>query len=424
MGHLNKSDYSITLSLGIKESILEYFSYARSALGAFQNYSKRHREIDFLKMRRFLNTTYKTMNEIDSDFMADRLSKLHKNVQTMAKIYDDFLNKSRGSAHSFETIFLQRQEDYVKYEALLTHNADEITVLREQADQFKKSVAEAKDRLKRSPKFLSHYSEKEENLKRLKRRENAVIVRLGHIIEENLIISELIRDFRDFYEDEFIVMFGKYTQNLKPELLSILNAMAFEFDVELWLKARESAVIQNYFKNAYAGDVISSKTYLTYYLKSLDPNKLNEEHKELQKLLDYLNETTPLHCVLYMPAAEDLERFSSALDADNNGIVIHGFSSAKVALEEAFKTRIDILILDLESQGDILENFLELYHKHSMKLKKQAKIVLIATEVNELAINRAEKLGADSLIEREVDTVEIIDIVYDLIKIENTMISQ
>lgn len=418
MGQLNKSDYKIELSIGIKESVQEYFSRSRSAIGAFKNYSRRHREIDFLKMRRFLNTTYKTMNEIDPNFNGEKLAKLHRNVEMMAKVYDEFLQKSRGSGYSYETVFLQQQEDYVHYETLLTHNADEISILRIQAEDLKKKVADAKEKLKNTPRFLSNYGEKEENLKRIKRIENSTIVRLGHIIEENLIISELIKEFRELYEDQFVEVFTKYTHSLKPELLSILNAMAFEFDVELWLKASESTRIQNHFKNAYAGKVISSKTYLSYYLKSLDPLKLNEEHKNLKKLLDYLNEITPLYCVLYTPSEKALEHFTSALSADDNGIVIHGYTNAKVALEQAFKTRINILMLDLEVEANVLKNFLELYKKHTQKLHHQAKVILITTEINESEVAKAEKLGADSLIERGIDAVEIIDTVYDLIKIE------
>ncbi len=413
-----KSDYKIELSIGIKESILEYFSHARSAVAAFKNYSRRHREIDFVKMRRFLNTTYKTMTEIDSEFNGEKLAKLHKNVQAVAKIYDDFLLKSRGSAHSFETIFLQKQQDYTRFETLLTHNADEISVLRVQAEDLKKKVADAKAQLKKMPKFMSSYSEKEENLKRIKRIENTAIVRLGYIIEENLILSEMINEFRAFYEDKFMEVFLKYTQALQPELVSILNAMAFEFDVELWLKASESERIQKHFKNAYAGDVISSKTYLTYYLKSLDPNKLSEEHKNLKKLLDYLNEITPIYCVLYTPREKDLEHFTSALSADDNGIEIQGFTNAKIALEQAFKTRVNILILDLEAEKEILGNFLDLYNKNTQQFSNKAKVILITSEIDEYGIKRAEELGADSLIERDVDAVEIIDTVYDLIKIE------
>lgn len=420
MAHLDRQEYEITLTIGIKESIFEYFSHARSALAAFAKYSRRHRELDFTKMRRFLHTTYKTMNEVDPDFMAIKLTKLYKNVETMSHIYDDFSTKSRGGLHSYERIFLQRQGDFTRFESLIKNNADEVTALRSQTEHFKELVAQEKDKLKGSPKFLSTRESRQENLKRLKRRENAAIVRLGYIMEENTILSEEIHSFRQRYEEEFMLAFNEYTKDLRPELLSVLNAMAFEFDVELWVKANDSTLIRNHFKNAYVGEVISSKTYLSYYLKSLDDTKLSSEHKELKELLDYLNNSTPTQCVLYMPAAHDLERFTSALNADDSGFVVQGFSDAKVALEQAFKTRIDILFLDLEAPIEVLENFLSLYRKNSKKRKKKAKIVLVSTDVDERIIRQAEKLEADSLVEREVDTVEIIDIVYDLLKIPVT----
>lgn len=419
MDHLSRDDYFIELTVGIRESILNHFSHARSALKRYEEYSKCHREIDFLKMRRFFHTTYKTLNEIDSDFMAQKLSVLHDNVEMMAKIYDDFSVKSTMAVHSYEAVFLQQQEGYVLYEGKLVRNGDELSTLRDQADRYKVSVNNLKDQIKGMSRFSSDYHKKNEDLKRLKRQENIAIVRLGFLVEENSVMAEAIKSFREMYEEQFLLMFEKYTKDLRPELLSILNALAFEFDVEMWLKANDSMKIRNHFKNSYAGEVVSSKTYLTYYLKGLDQNKLGDEQKDLKALLEYLNQMTPIHCVLYLPEAKDLHRFESALEADKSGFVIHAYTDAKIALGQAFKNRINILILDLESPGNVLENFLSLYRKNSKHLAEKAKIMLVSSQVNEKTIAKAEMLGADSLIEKEVAPIEVIETVYDLLKVKN-----
>lgn len=419
MSHVNKEDYHIEVTVGIRESILGYFSHSRGALQRFEEYAKCHREIDFLKMRRFFHTTYKTLNEIDSDFMAQKLTLLHDNVEMMAKVYDDFSSKSRMRLHSYEVIFLQQQENYVLYEGMLIRNVDELTTLRDQAERYKAIVNEQKDKLKHMSRFSGEYDKKSEDLKRLKRQENATIVRLGFKVEENAVMAETLKVFRETYEEQFLLMFDKYTKDLRPELLSILNAMAFELDMEMWLKASDSNKIRNHFKNSYADEVVSSKTYLRYYLKGLDQNKLNDEQKELQHLLEYLNQMTPTHCVLYMPSASDLHRFQSVLEADKSGFVIHAYTDAKIALSQAFKTRINILVLDLDIEENVLENFLSLYRKNSKPLIDKARIMLISSEVNDATIARAQMLGVDSLIERAVEPYEIIETVYDLLKIDN-----
>jgi len=419
MTHVNRDDYHIELTVGIRESILNYFSHARKALQRFEEYSKSHRELDFVRMRRFLNTTYKTLNEIDSDLMAQKLTVLHDNLEKMVKIYDDFSSKSTQGLHSYEVIFLQQQDGYTLYEGMLARNADELTTVRDQAERYKVIVSEQKEKLKNSSRFTSGHDKREEDLKRLKRQENAAIVRLGFMLEENSVLSDVLKSFKETYEDQFLLMFSKYTQDLRPELLSIVNAMAFEFDIEMWIKANKSTKIRNHFKNSYADEVVSSKTYLSYYLKGLDHNKLSDEQKDLKILLEYLNQMTPTYCVLYLPDASDLEKFQSALQADNSGFVIHGYTDAKVALSQVFKTRINILILDLESPGNVLENFLSLYRKNSKESTIKAKIMLISNEVNDATIKKAQMLGADSLIERAVDPIEIIETVYDLIKIDN-----
>ena len=420
MGQLEQEDYEIKVTMTIQASILQYFSQAQSVLKIFDKYLNRHRELDFLKMRRFLHTTYNSLCEVDHNFKSKRMMKLYENMENVAKTYDDFATKCNIGVRSYHVVFLQQQERYALFETLLQHNLDEIAFLREQATGFKKSVQRDKEDLEKLSKQSSLYDQKESEFKLLKRRENSVLVRMGEVKEQNEILTEVLTDFRETYQTQFLLMYEKYTQNIKPKLLSILNAMAFEFDVEIWLQANNSDVIKSFFQTAETNETINSKTYLTYYLKGLDKSKMRTEHKELQKLLDYLNVATPIFCVIYMPIQEDLDLLVSTLEADDNGLVIHGYTDAKVALTQAFKTRIDILILDLEADESVLESFLSLYQRNSKQLEIKAKIMLVCNKVNKHTINKAELLGADSLIDKTENAYEIIDTVYDLLKVDNT----
>lgn len=416
----SRADYQIVMTMSVPEAIRSYFKYARQAIESYQNYLERHRELDFLRMRRFLNTTYKTLTELDPEYMSLRLGNINKRINTVADIYDDFVSKSKVGVHSYDIIFLRRQENYGAFEDRMTTNAEEIGFLRSQAERFKESVAEQKDRLAKSSKLTGEYKKQEEELKRIKRLENTTIVRLGNLLEENVILSEVLKEFRDTYEDEFVKTFNTFVKNVKPELLSILNALAFEFDIELWHKAKESDIIRNHFKNAYAGEVVNSKMYLSYFLKNLDPEKMGPETKELQKLLDYLNDTTSINVVVYMAHPIHLETFQAALESDDNGIVVHTFVDAKQALKSAFQEHVHILIIDMDIKEDTLKSFVTTYKNTMHRLKMTAKIIMVTEDVNDGTISKAESLGADSLIEREEDAVEIIDTVYELLKVDTS----
>ncbi len=418
MGQLEKEDYEIKVTTTIESSISKYFNNEFAIIKNFDRYLNRHRELDFKRMRRFLITTFNSLGEIDPHFKSQHIVKLFENMAKIAKIYDDFDTKCSLGSHSYHVVFLQQQERYAIFESLLRHNLDEIKILRDKALGFKEKVKMRKSELESIALSSQNYQTKEDEFKELKRRENSTLMRMKEVNEQNEIISHVLGDFRDTYEQQFQIMYDKYIQSIKPKLFSILNAMAFELDIEMWVEASNSTIIKNYFKNAYSSDIINAKSYLTAYLKVLDKSKLSEDHQELQKLLDYLNETTPINCVIYMPHEEDLNHFCKTLEADDNGIIIHGYTDAKIALTQAFKTRVDILIIDLETNGLILENFLSLYQKNSKKLQKSAKIMFVSSHIDDQVIMKAEMLGADSLVEKDEDAYEIIDTFYNLLKVE------
>lgn len=419
MPHLDTNDYEIKVTMTIKASILQYFSQAEEVLKTFEHYLNRHRELDFLKMRGFLRTTYNSLNDIDHNFKSKGMVGAFSSMEKVGAVYDDFAVKSSNGSKSYYVVFLQQQERYTLFESLLQNNLDEIKYLREQALGFKENVQKKKDELGFVTLHSANYNEKQEQLKQLKRRENTTLVRMGEVKEQNEIIDDLLSEFRDTYQTQFNLMYDKYTQTLKPRLLTILNAMAFEFDIKIWLQANNSAMIKTFFQHTKEIDTINSKTYLSYYLKHLDQSKLNEEHRELQTLLEYLNESTPINCVIYMPDEHELNNLEKTLLADDNGLLIHAYCNAKVALVQTFSVRINILILDLEADESILENFLSLYRKNSKQLQVKAKIMLMCNEANQECIAKAELLGADSLMEKGDDAYAIIDTVYDLLKIES-----
>lgn len=420
MSFLEDADYDIKITTTIEHSIMNYFAQAQNIVNKFERYLNRHRELDFLKMRRFLLTTYNSLSEIDHSLKSPENIRLHDTMNHVSTIYDEFSVKCKLGIQAYTVVFLQQQERYLLMESLLNHNLREVVFLQEQSLAFKEHVQKQKDDLLDAPLHSKRYLDKEDDLKLLKRRENSTLVRLGEVKEQNELITQGLSDFRATYRAQFTLMYTKFTESLKPKLLSILNAMAFEFDIHMWIEANNSVVIKNYYKHSLDEEQISSKTYLSYYLKGLDKNKLSQEHKDLQELLKYLENTNPIYCLIYMPKEEDLEQFKSTLEADKNGFVIHGYTGAKVALSKAFQTRIDMMILDLDAEEDIIESFLSLYQKNSEQLETKAKIMLVCSEVNDQNIAKAELLGANSLIEKSETAFDIIDSVYELLKVENT----
>ncbi len=401
--------------MSVAKTIDTYFSNAKEAIETYDEYLHRLRTLDFTKMRGFLRTTFNTLQEIDPDFLSSNLIKMSKKMNTMAEISDDFFAKSKMGMYSYERIFLHRQMGFSASEGRLGHNTDELTYLRALMKEMATAIKLQKETLEKLSKNSVNYDKEEMELKRLKRRENNVLTRYGQLIDENGVLAEVIVEFKERHHEEFMRRFSEYINEVKPKLKVILDAMAFEFEIVLWHKARESLIIREFFKTANSGEVVSSKTYLQYFLRSLDETKLTKENQELQELFQYLSRIRVIKVLLAIPNKDDLEGFEAALVSDASGFEIFSCEDARCALTKLLTESIDILVLDTEIGLEALEELVKQYRVSVKKRQKPAKVILMAGEINERTIASAQQLKVDSLIEREIEPIEIIDTVYMLL---------
>lgn len=407
-----KADFPVVLTVTIENSLKIYFKTILQTINHAAEYEDRCRTLDYALMQRFLRTTYRTLHDIDPEFMEQKLTLLYTNLERMAEIYSSFKSQSKKGLHSYANIFLNQQNGYVEYDNMLQHNSEEVAFLRMQTQRYKEAISEQEEVYESASKLLGEKSKEEDELKRLKRLQNTAVVRLGELVDQNAVLYDVITDFKNEYETDFLVQFSRYTHALEPRILYILNAMAFEFDVEMWHKSKESKIIQNHFKNSYAAEVVSSRTYLEYYLRHLDENKLNAENKALRELLRVMKATTSLRLMIFMPEAEDLIAVKSALESDGAGHEIISYSEAKSALKMVLTCSVDIVILDLNIQENILESFMRTYQENASSCSKTVQFIFVCDTIDDTSIAQANSYHADSLIEREVDAVEILDSVY------------
>lgn len=408
-----REDFPLEQTFSIKESLFRYFYSAQKAMHHYDEYAQRYKRIDFKLMHRFLHTTFKTLREIDPEFRAHKLQKLYKTLIEMSKIYDDFLAKSRTGIGAYETIFLQQQKGFVALEEKLIANSEEINYLRGQTRRFKESIKELIQEMSAISRSTALYKEKDEELKRQKRHENNAIVRLGDLVDQNSVLHEVITEFRDKYEEPFLRSFSRYVHEKKPHLKKILDAMAYAFDIELWFKAKESPIIRNYFKNAYTGEIVSSRTYLEYYLKNLDATKLNKENQQLQQLFFKLKQEVGKEVCIIMSQEYALENFAKALEADAAKHTLHKYTSTFALSLELFERPIDVFYIDMTLPEDTLKEFItQAKNNPQMFDTTSSKIVAVAETVDDEAIELANFLNASTLIEQDVEPVEILDALY------------
>ena len=418
MSQTEALSYEIELTQDVKQSILSYFDISVKTISEFQGHLSRYRELDFLRMRRFLNTTYRTLLELDSQFMASKLKVIHDELNRVTSVYDLFMKKSHLGRLAFDKVFLSVQDDFSLLEKKFEINKEKIVLIDIKIEQLKDSHRRHKHRLSQSDVKSQDYNNLVEVLKKIELQIQATLKEKQYFHNDNMVVDKALMDFLRMYKHPFSLSFEELVEHIELKLLRILNVMAFEFDIELWHKAKQSRIIKEYFRNFSKTEVIGSKLYLEHYLKNLNQAHLRQEHKELQVLLDYLKQVNPIRIVVLMPKVETLKLFKFALEADKSGFEILCYNDAKIALKSAFSQETDLFILDTDLGETLLENFVQTYKTHlSPGRRKKAKLMLVTDIVDETILLKAKTLQADSVIERDVEAVEIIDSVYTLIKL-------
>jgi len=135
---------------------------------------------------------------------------------------------------------------------------------------------------------------------------------------------------------------------LKDRLLNILNARAYEFDYVLWSNAKESPYIRKFFTECKIEGSYCSKTFLNYYLKSLDKDKLSEENQKLVELLRYLEDNFTKRIVVLAKDLDFAEYLKILVEKIDKDISVVASTSPVDMINYAKKHIVDTVILELD----------------------------------------------------------------------------
>jgi len=223
---------------------------------------------------------------MDMNFVTPQIKKIKEDLLQMSAVYDDFKAKSNLPESAFETIFLQQQEDYTAMERASEEVSGVLHELQQKEQYLQRSVA-AKAEAIRS--LAGDALERAEEEYRVLKGTYVDVVHMCATLGERLHEDqETMSEFRSVYKESFTESFQTQAAKYEKLLLQTLDTQAFIFDIVLWEKAKRSRVIKRFFSEAQIDGEFSSKTYLKYYLSSLDKEKLSHEQRELFKLFEYL----------------------------------------------------------------------------------------------------------------------------------------
>ena len=103
----------VRLRMGPEEAIKDYFDRIEKEIQERTRYKSSPGRIDFLRIRRFLFTTYNNLTELDIHFITPELKAMRDDLLQMSQVYDDYKSKATYPDIAFDKVFLSRQPDYV-----------------------------------------------------------------------------------------------------------------------------------------------------------------------------------------------------------------------------------------------------------------------------------------------------------------------
>ena len=385
---------AVKTTLNIPKSISNYFDIINDNISQRALYKKVPGKLDYLVVRRFLWTTFNNLNEIDLEILTPDIKALSKDLRSMTGIYDDFINKTKFPVLAYEEVFLACQIEYLNIKDDTQKMIERLTLLRASEEQLGKVLAQKKEELKKQMKS-PEFPEIKKEYKVLNGTYVDMIHMMGELDERYKHDIELVNNFEKKFKSEFYKLFGDEAKKYKDNIVEILSSQAFLLDSKLWNQAKISKIVKEHFYKAGVKDDLNTKTYLKYYLDTLDSNKTGDETQKLFELFDYLADMHKDSIMVVVNSAQDAMEYESDIKKADKTYNVKAFIDEKQALQWAIKNSVKVLVIE-----DRLSNLqLVTFFKHYKKLVPTVpKIILLGrdSKLNIYTINEVLPKGVPS----------------------------
>jgi len=362
------------------EDYLDLLQKNRDALGSAKS-------LDFFRMRRFLVTAYYNLKQLDRGIANDKFKVIEKDLKRLTGIYDNFLKVSRLPKEvAFEMIYLKNQPDYVKANSLADTYRSEMnsSIMLEKNLRNELKLREVEYSAEKDPRKKI---ELEYRLKPL-RKEYTDIVHAASVARENLIyVGNLINEYKSSRFEAFSSLFEQNITYIKSKLIKVLNVKAYEFDYTLWINAKDSIYIRKFFSDCKIEGTYCSKTFLKYYMKNLDKEKLGDDNRKLYDLLNYLESSYTKRVAILCKDIDTAEMIKVAVEKIDKEYSVLSSSSPMEILNNPSPHLPDLVILEVNLRLMNAFEFVSRYKKIYPNALTDFCILYESSEASEVSEN-------------------------------------
>ncbi|WP_373072435.1 hypothetical protein [Sulfurimonas sp.] len=271
----------------VDEALKIHFSPIEQAIGKPPSVINTKEQLDYFLAKRFLFTAYNNLRSLDPKiYEHGEMKEKINTIDTLHKAYNSLSEQVDIPQYAFEMIFLRIQPEYIKNQEQREKYVSAIPSLTELINSLEADLKSGEENLKTTTN------------KKIRLSIGAKLKKIRGVyvdaIHERACIKEELEDMvniKQIYTKKYFREFDKKLSILqvkyKDMIERILNYKAYDFDSYMWKNAVKSKSIKEYFKTSGIKGTYSTETFLRYYLKTLDQDKLKYEQEELFRLLNY-----------------------------------------------------------------------------------------------------------------------------------------
>ena len=365
----------VRLNVSTDNAIRDYFDMIERQIQERTQYKSASGRLDFLRIRRFLFTTYNNLTELDVHFITPELRDMRDDLLQMSQVYDDYKTKATYPDVAFDKVFLSRQSDYVHLRQDAEYSFNELKRLHSSEQMLSEALEEKEELLKRTLHASPQYDRLGDEYKEVKKNYVDTIHMIASLDERYRAATRLMKEFEREYQQPFFEAFTEASRKYRKQILYILDAQAFMFDDLLWRQAKKSKVIKRFFEQAHIQGDYCAKTYLRYYLNTLDPELISAEQQELFNLYDYLEALERDTVMILVHDIDDALRLKYLMAQVDPSLSVEAFVDERKALAWAQDKPASIVIIEDQLQNFSFAQFMKAYKK---KVSLQPTILLLS----------------------------------------------
>ena len=374
--NLDILDAQISLSMDIADTMHQYFENLNKETAKRIGYKKVNGRLDYSLAKRFLWTTFNNLTDIDNAIVTLRIGSISQDLKFMSKLKDDFDKKVRYPLVAFEDIFLKSQQEYILVKQMTSEVTERLNLLKSKEEK----LSIEKEKKKQKLTTLRNKETRQHVMKEFKTL-NGTYVDVVHMMAKLQEIhaknTKRLSEFEQAYKESFYKKFQQKAIKHQKNLIEILDAQAFLLDSLLWKEAKTSEAILAYFRELSINIELNTKTYLKYYLETLDEGKVNNETKELFKFYDYLKKHQKNYVLILTADVQNALDYTQFLRSANKSVCIKSFISELESIKWAMSNTVKIIILEDTLASTNAQQYLDYYHTHMLS---KPKIILIGDQ--------------------------------------------